>query len=182
MKLESLLLLLLLAISQGCGSKTATTSPEVPALAKGESASWRVEVLSAKERKDVSDPLKPNIGIVSPKVRVTYLGSAGSLKPPAVHILYSFFGTEHKSPLSGVTFEGGPTDPESTKILEWLMIGNLTPAQAESGSQESRPFEHGKKFSGVLDFRYPRRDAENVKLVFADVPPIALAFKWERTP
>ena len=177
-KSETFLLLsvaLLVAVNASCGSKTAAPPPEEPSLAQGESSTWRVAVLSVKEARDYSDTSRHDIGVISLKLRVTYLGPAASLKPPAVHILSSFLGNEHKGPPSGVTFEGGQPDAETIKILGWLVAGQGKPSQANvSQPEESISFETGKKFSGILDFRYVRGAELNFRLAYADVPPIPL--------
>jgi hypothetical protein len=148
----------------GCENDGAATNPTPssgeaagnkapPGKVQGESANWRVVVTSAKKAKEPGPgPESSRSDAFLVDVEIEYLGPAQELKAPDVG-LQSGNGPPAK-------FMGVTALDDERKSMAWL------------GFEGTQAVKTGDRFNVTYVFKVPA--AGDTKLVFADIPPIAI--------
>ncbi|HUQ32488.1 MAG TPA: hypothetical protein VM095_10225 [Pyrinomonadaceae bacterium] len=174
-------LFLFAACSKGQTTEQASnTSSESKALAKGESANWKVEIVSVKADKSYARGPGTDVNVLSLKLRLKYLGSSGVVQAPLADVVYItpfVKSKEMKAFPNGFTVEGSEAKPEDLGLVEWMLKGQRPdPRKTDIPQPESKTsLETGKEFQVILNYEYNARGAlaaSGFRLEFADVRPI----------
>jgi hypothetical protein len=175
------LLSLFAACSKGQTTEPASnTSSEGNALAKGESANWKVAIVSAKADRAYARGPGTDVNVLYLKLKLKYLGPGGSVQAPLVDVVCItpyLKSKELKAFPNGFTVEGPDGKAEDLGLVEWIIKGQRPdPRKTDSPQPESKTsLETGKEFQGILNYEYNARGAlaaKGFRLEFADVPPI----------